>query len=416
MIAFHFPPWRGSSGSLRTLNFSRYLPDNGWEPLVLTAHPRAYPEVEPESVAQIPAQVHVERAFALDAARHLSVKGRYFDCTALPDRWGSWALGAIPAALKLIRQYQPCVIWSTSPIPTAHMIGAALQRLSRLPWIADFRDPMVEYDPSKNEYWPPDPRVRKVRMWIERLVMRSSARTVFVTMGALEAYAERFPHIPKSRLLVIPNGYDETSFVAAEQVSGPRKAPKEQVVLLHSGGLYPGSGRDTSSLFAAVAELRQRGCITVKNLKIILRASTDEQNQLRLIQQYGLEEMVFLEPPIPYVAALAEMLEADGLLLLQGTLTNAQIPAKVYEYLRARRPIFAAVDVRGDTAAFLRSVGVETIYAVQDKENLASGLQDFLTQIRRQTAPCPLMSQVIQFSRQARTKDLARLLDEVNAS
>ena len=45
MIAFHFPPLAGSSGIQRTLRFARHLPQFGWEPLVLTAHPRAYERV-----------------------------------------------------------------------------------------------------------------------------------------------------------------------------------------------------------------------------------------------------------------------------------------------------------------------------------------------------------------------------------
>ena len=40
MVAYHFPPLRGSSGIQRTLRFCRYLPDFGWTPLVLTASER----------------------------------------------------------------------------------------------------------------------------------------------------------------------------------------------------------------------------------------------------------------------------------------------------------------------------------------------------------------------------------------
>ena len=37
MVAFHYPPIRGSSGVQRTLKFSRYLPSLGWQPIVLGA-------------------------------------------------------------------------------------------------------------------------------------------------------------------------------------------------------------------------------------------------------------------------------------------------------------------------------------------------------------------------------------------
>jgi hypothetical protein len=325
-------------------------------------------------------------------------------------------LGAVPAALQLIRHYQPRVLWSTYPIATAHVIGALLHRLTDLPWIADFRDPMVGYDPEKREPWPQEPRVRKVREWVERLVMKYSTRAVFVTAGALRMYAERFPQNAKNHLLVIPNGYDEESFVAAEKQVVPRKTPQEHVVLLHSGGLYPGSGRDTAPLFAAVVALRQTGQVTAKNLSIVLRASADEENQRRLIARYGVEEHVFLEPAIPYLEALTEMLQADGLLLFQGALSQTQIPAKVYEYLRARRPIFALVDTTGDAAALLREIGVGAIHPFHDPERIAVGLAQFLTQVRSQPAQVADLSEVAQFSRQSRARDLARVLDEVSVA
>jgi hypothetical protein len=86
----------------------------------------------------------VERAFALDASRQLAVRGRYPAFMARPDRWVSWWLGAVPKGLAMIRKYRPQAIWSTYPIATAHKIACTLQRLTGLPWIADFRDPMAQ--------------------------------------------------------------------------------------------------------------------------------------------------------------------------------------------------------------------------------------------------------------------------------
>src|SRR5689334_11900077 len=96
MIAFHYPPCRGSSGLQRTLSFSRHLPAHGWTPIVLTANPRAYPQVGDDQLGDIPSTVQVERAFALDSARHLALRGHYLQWMALPDRWASWFFGAVP--------------------------------------------------------------------------------------------------------------------------------------------------------------------------------------------------------------------------------------------------------------------------------------------------------------------------------
>ena len=75
MVAFHFPPLQGSSGIQRTLRFVQHLPALGWQPIVLSAHPRAYADTNDELLAEIPAGTVVERPFALDTARHWPSRG-----------------------------------------------------------------------------------------------------------------------------------------------------------------------------------------------------------------------------------------------------------------------------------------------------------------------------------------------------
>src|SRR5262245_7788227 len=101
-VAFQFPPYSGGSGWQRAAQFSRYLLDHGWTPYVLTAHTRAYERIHPSAENALPAGLHVTRAFALDAQRHLAFRGRFLRLSALPDRSASWTLGAIPAGLYLI--------------------------------------------------------------------------------------------------------------------------------------------------------------------------------------------------------------------------------------------------------------------------------------------------------------------------
>ena len=76
LIAYHYPPIKGSSGLLRTLKFSRYLKDCGWEPIVLSVHPRAYLNTSMDQLSDIPSDIIVHRAFGLDSARHLAIGGR----------------------------------------------------------------------------------------------------------------------------------------------------------------------------------------------------------------------------------------------------------------------------------------------------------------------------------------------------
>ena len=144
MIAYHYPPVGVSSGLQRTLKFSTYLPELGWQPSVLTVHPRAYEARRDDQLADVPKGVTVRRAFALDTARHLSIRGRYPLILALPDKWMSWWIGGVLTGLQMIRETRPDVLWSTYPIATAHMIGLTLHGLTGLPWVADCRDSLID--------------------------------------------------------------------------------------------------------------------------------------------------------------------------------------------------------------------------------------------------------------------------------
>ncbi|MDC8756840.1 glycosyltransferase [Janthinobacterium fluminis] len=401
MIAYHFPPYTGGSGIQRTLKFSEYLPQSGWQPIVLTASACAYRRDGAPADA-VAAHVTLRRSFALDSARHLALRGRYPALLALPDRWISWWLSAVPAGLALIRRHRPDVIWSSYPIATAHLIGLTLHRLSGLPWIADQRDPMSD------DGYPADPRTRRLHRWIEAKILAHSASMVCTTPGAVRAYRARFPLLGQERFSLIENGYDEADFAAAPAAA--RDGGRFR--LLHSGAVYP-SERDPSALFAALARLRGEGVLGPDNFQLVLRASGHDAHLRALAGAGGVAELVELAPPLPYRAALAEMQAADGLLLLQAANCNAQIPAKLYEYLRAGRPLLALTDPAGDSAAALRRCGIDTIGKLDSASDIAHALTRFLSLARQGRAPLASAAAVALHSRQARSIELAALLERV---
>ncbi|MCK9606061.1 MAG: glycosyltransferase [Methylomonas sp.] len=409
MIAYHFPPVRVSSGIQRTLKFANYLLDHDWKALVLTVDPRAYDNISSDQVHEIPSEVVVKRAFALDTARHLSLKGRYLGWMALPDRWVSWCFGGVYSGLALIKRYRPKVLWSTYPIATAHVLGLILHRISGIPWIADFRDSMTE------DGYPTNPLQRKFYLWIERQTVKHCSRAVFTTPGAIRMYAERYPEIPLSRWALIPNGYDEENFARAERSEAYLNALDHktgQKILLHSGILYP-SERDPTQFFMALAELQQAGILEPSGFKVILRATGHDDLYRQFIRKFGLENLVFLEPNVGYETALAEMLSVDGLLVFQASNCNHQIPAKIYEYLRAKRPILALTDPQGDTASVLRAAGITTIVPLDDQVAIAGLLRDFVTDTQGLKDVIASEATIAEHSRQSRTRLLVKLLDDV---
>jgi len=404
MVAYHFPQLNVSSGIQRTLRFAQYLPEFGWEPAILSAHPRSYGSISPDADNEVPERLLVRRAFALDTARHLAVRGYYSRLLCIPDRWWTWFLGAVPAGLSLIRSFRPDVLWTTYPIATAHVIGDALHRLTGVPWVADFRDPMAQ------EGYPPDPLTHRAFRWIERRAIDHAQRAVFTAPGALRLYAERYPNVPRERLAVIENGYDETAFDLARSARGPGIARDRPLTLLHSGTIYE-SERDPRAFLAAVGGLRRDGRLSAADLRIVLRATGCDDYLAALIAREEIHDMVELAPGIPYAEALAEMISADGLLVLQAANCNDQVPAKLYEYLAARRPILALTDPAGDTAGVLRRAGIDTIARLDSVADIREALVSFVGRIRAARAPIATESAVVAASRRGRTSELAALLD-----
>jgi glycosyltransferase involved in cell wall biosynthesis len=405
LIAFHFPPQAASSGIQRTLSFSRHLGHYGWEPMVLSAHPRAYEQQNPTQLASVPSSLVVRRVFALDAKRHLGFKGRYPGALALPDRWISWWLGAVPAGLSLIRKHRPQVIWSTFPISTAHLIALTLHKLTGIPWVADFRDPMLQ--PS----YPSSGLQRKIYGWIEKQAIERCSMAVFTTHSAMNTYRERFPNVPASKFTVIENGYDEDGFDAQAMAPQPRVAGG-RVTLVHSGVLYQ-NGRDPSAFLDAVAALKRAGSADAASLRVVLRAPGEVEQVAALARKYGVEDIVEVLPPVPYREALQEMMAADGLLVFQGTPFNTQIPAKIYEYFRAKKPILGLVDPAGETARVLRTAGFDAIADMALADAIAPVLEEFVARVRRGDAYVATDELVAASSRTHRASQLASVLDQV---
>lgn len=406
MVAFHFPPQAGSSGILRTLNFVKYLPQSGWQPVVLSAHPRAYVECREDLLKSIPAGTQVVRAPALDAAKHLSIKGKYPGWFALPDRWASWWPGGVAAGMRLIREQKPDVIWSTYPIATAHLIGYSLAKRAGLPWIADFRDPMI------NGGYPSNRLQRKIWQWLESRVLQQATRCVFTTERAAQTYRERYPS-HAAKCMVIENGFDEEAFEG--NIPNRMGVPEGSLLMLHSGIIYP-KDRDPSAFFQAVSTLLERGMLSRERLCIRFRAPHHVDELKTLSERHGLADVVDVAPPIPYRQAIAEIMGSDLLLVFQGKNFNTQIPAKVYEYLRSGNPMLALLDKSGDTAVQLRQFSWVGIADIEDSDDIAKALLAWKARSTNGVDHFLIKSdaeKVASFSRAAQTGRLSDLISEL---
>lgn len=405
-IAFHYPPVLGSSGVHRTLAFTRFLQEKDWQTTVLTSSLSSYDNWSEEQLKFIPKDVNVINAFGRNTAKQLSFNGKYLSWMALPDNWQSWIIGGVFSGLKSIYQNRPSVIVSTYPIASAHVIAYLLHKVTGIPWVADFRDPMAQ------ENYPIEKRKKKIFEWIENKAVKHCENIILTAPGAIKFYQNKFPQVDENFWQLVPNGFDEHIFSGVEASRRQSSANNEKgkpITLLHSGVIYP-SERDPSDLFQAIAELKQENKINQNNFKLILRATGhDDQYQVKLIT-LDIADIVNLVPPVPYKKALQEMLNVDGLLLLQADNCDYQIPAKAYEYIRVRKPVLALTSITGDTGKLLKSAGVSCITPLNDKEKIKLALIYYLEKITANGFNFLSEEETLKFSRQYHAKSFEKIL------
>ncbi len=398
IIAFHFPPIQGSSGYLRTLKFTRYLPEFGYDPIVLTVHPRAYGQTNPQLLKQIPASVPVHRSFALDAQKHLSWKGKYFSFTSIPDRYATWIPAAILDGWRLIKKHKIDIIFSTYPIPSAHIIAYALKKITGKPWLADFRDPMWD------EYVAASSGALKARQIIEAKAIQNCSHAILATAGMEALFHRRYPQLDKTKMSVILNGFDEADFTNIKSIPRQTKAP---VTFIHAG-LLEQVDRDPVPFFKAIKLTLDKGSLKKEQLRVHLIGIGNNTTYIAELKKLDLADVVLLLPPISYNEALQQMANADVLLLFQGPSCDAQIPAKLYEYMRIGKPIFAITTVAGETGKMILENQAGEIVSPADSNIIAEALINWIHKIESgDNLPIAKREVIANFSRYKQTQELA---------
>lgn len=400
-VAFHYPPIQMSSGVHRTVAFSRHLADNGWDVSVLTVNTSTYDNINKIADQLIPQGVQVVRARCFDAARDLSIKGRYLSWLAQPDRWQSWIPFAVWRGWRHCRQRNCKVIVSTYPIATAHIIGYFLHKLTGKPWVADLRDPMLQTD------YPSDPLRRRFFGWIEQKIVRHASFAVLTSPGAIELYKQRYPEQPAGFWQLIANGFDENVFSGLTTTN--TNQARQQYTLLHSGTIYP-EERNPEHLFQALRQLWENHPDIAKRLKIRLRATGHDTLFLTMIKAYQLEDTVELAPSLDYRAAAAEMLNADALLLLQAASCNYQTPAKAYEYIRAKRPVLLLAPTDSDTYSLMIANGVTLQADLDNSQQIVAALIELVRKLDQQDFAFLSDEHIAEYSRGFGAEHLTQIL------
>lgn len=406
IVAYQYPPEGGASGVLRTLKFSKYLPQYGWIPHVLTLRESFYTVRDEKLMDDIPPEAVVHRTFALDTGRHLAIKGKYLGFLAVPDRFISWLPFGAARGIRVVRNFGIDVIFSSSPPPTAHLIAAATAKATGIPWVADFRDPWIEegIHPS-----PGSVRYR-VESSLERWVVMFANRLVVTTPHLREDFLSRYPGLRTQKVHVIYNGYDEDDFRSLRIPDRP-----EVFEIIHAGLVTP-EFRDPSPVLKAVGLLIQKGQIKRDHLRLTFLGGggyTGSTTFMGKVKALGLEDVVRVKDRVPHEEALMLLGRSAVLLLLQASDdTRALIPAKAFEYLRIGRPILAIIH-EGATADLLRKMDLCYAARPSDDNTLSSSIVEIYKRWQSAEDGLRVMRPIARYERNFLSQELAHELNSV---
>ena len=361
IISYYWPP-SGGAGVQRWLKFAKYLPEFGYEPIVLTVDENfaSYPQKD-ESLLEEASSIETYKTktfelyslyssmkkdkqipyggFSNEAEPNLiqkiarAARGNLF----IPDPRKGWNKYAIAKAKELIKKYNIEVIVTTSPPHSTQLIGLELKKnFNSIFWIADLRDPWTDIYFYDKFY--PSKIARKIDSNYEKDVINTSDKVITVSDSIKQILAKRYN--AESKIEVLANGYDETDF--SEELFQDVIKTKE---IVYTGTLtndYP---------LDEVIELAKN------NKELVFRfIGSSPIEFIEKLKKENLNERFIFEKAIPHNEITKKMVDAGILLLLipkvpqnEGILTG-----KLFEYLGSKTPILAIGPNKSDAGKIIK--------------------------------------------------------------
>ncbi len=312
LVAYYYPPanW---SGAQRPSRFARFLPEYGYQPEVVSEH-----NVDP-------------------GGRLMDLGGRLLhELQGVMKRYGehlSWVEPATRKGRELVARHNPGIVYSTAPPFGAHLVALRLKREFGLKWVADFRDPLVG-----NAF-----RTGRLGCFydeqLERIVFKHADALAANTDALAQTWLGRQPDLA-SKVSVIWNGFDPNEEMPVAEPTGDGVH-----WMRHLGSLY--GPRDPGQLLDSLARLIDGGALSAERLRLEFIGQCDAGMAFQSSSAFGklrtLGVVRVSEETVPRPVALEMTATAESLLLLDltGRDRNIQLPAKLFDYIRCRRPILA---------------------------------------------------------------------------
>ena len=411
IVAYLFPPTSTIGGGVvRALKFTKYLPQYGWRPVILTVR-HSFLREDRSTLSDIPPEATVVRTLQLDP-RYLTrraagtavvdgpsaVKWRQrLTRLCIPDPQIGWFPFAVPKALATISRERIDAVFTTAPPFTDHLIGLALRKLTGLPWVADFRDPWVAAGRDAAD----TTRARLLGRFEERVLRTCDAWTT-VTDGYKRVIAAGDAHIA-AKGVVIANGFDPEDFGDTAWT-----APTSVVRLGYGGTLYP--QRTSLALFDGVKRVREQG----HDVRLFVAQMAPEIRRSPVVRDLMAQGAVEEDGSLPYRDALRRLTTFDAFIVTVDRTHPGMVPGKVYEYLAVGRPILLLGPRDGTSARLLEAFGEHLVTGLDDIDGIVAGIRR-LVELARAGRAIGHHPGLAQFDRRNLTGQLAGLLDSVTA-
>jgi len=228
MVAYAFPPLN-HSGTIRSGAFAHYLPEFGIDTTVLT-------DIGQTS-SRHPSGVAVERSDTWDEENQpYAIRRLDWQLSSPPTRMSAF-LNRLPLGSTYVRSAQRSrflsragsqavdllqgtdfdIVYGSGAPPEALLLARKIAAHRRCPLVLDLRDPW--------SYQPPLPYRHTLDFLAERNLEKrtlAAAAAVLVTTDATAELLTRKLGVPRERVHVVPNGFDERDFDGQQPATPPR--------------------------------------------------------------------------------------------------------------------------------------------------------------------------------------------------
>jgi len=370
IISYYWPP-AGGPGSQRAVKFAKYLPEFGWETVVLTVRKGEYAYFDPSLESDISSNMTVHRTPSIEPflfykkmaglksdesipiaqlmQKRTGFKNRIFNWIRanlfVPDARIGWIPFARRAAEQIIQDHQISMIFTTSPPHSSQLIGKYLHRKFKIPWVADFRDPWtdIQYYKMANR----NLFTRKLDVHFEKSVVESANHITSVSRGLIQGFADKIGNHNQDEFTVLANGYDPTDF-QDQPVDG-----NKIFQILHTGNMNvtqnpAGLWEALLHWFAENPEYR-----SMVSIKFIGRVHPEI---LENIRECGLEDVTEIQSYKPHEEIIREIEKSAILLSVVPDVPDNDgiVLSKNFEYIGSGRPILIFGPPESDIGKIVR--------------------------------------------------------------